>query len=77
MQPQGTKGIHKLVPIPDNEEGKRGDWQAGSCGFGLPEEERRQGGSQLGPPLTPHSSEAPGLSLRLVFLTHLLFQTSK
>lgn len=41
-QPQGTKGIHKLVPIPANEEGKRGDWQAGSCGFGLPEEGRRQ-----------------------------------
>lgn len=54
----GHQNIHKLVPIPANEEGKPGDGQAVSRGFGLGEAERRQ---QLGPPLTPHSSEAQGL----------------
>lgn len=31
----GHQGVHKLLPTPANEEGKRGDWQAVSCGFGL------------------------------------------
>lgn len=56
--PEGTEGIHKLVPIPANEEGQIGDWQAGSCGFGLLDE--GEGGSQGGCPLTLPSSTAPG-----------------
>lgn len=46
-RPEGTKGIHKLVPIPANEEGKRGDGQAMSCGFGLQEEGRRAASEAL------------------------------
>lgn len=72
----GHQGVHKLVPTPANEEGKRGDWQAVSCGFGLWEGGRRR---QLGPPLTPHSSEAQGLlpwACGSGFLKSLLFQAS-
>lgn len=41
----GHQNIHKLVPIPANEEGESGDGQAVSCGFGLCERPG-EGGSQ-------------------------------